>query len=291
MNRENPTLQRCIYRSNHIQMNDRIPDLALFTGAAGEKDRQFVTALARGLEILRCFKAGDRYLGNQELVKRTGLPKATISRLTYTLKRLGYLSYAEHLGKYQLGTGVLGLGHSLVTNMDVRQIARPFMQQLADYSQASVALGARDRLSMVYVENCRSSATVTLRLDVGSRIPIAGTAMGRALLSGLPERERDYLLDLTKQKFPAEWQQIKTGVERSLREFQERGFCMSVGEWQKDVNAVGVAITSGNGAGLLAFNCGGPAFQIRRPMLEDDLGPRLAQLVKNVEAALARGGM
>ncbi|MBL8523268.1 MAG: IclR family transcriptional regulator, partial [Betaproteobacteria bacterium] len=47
-------------------MNDRIPDLALFTGAASEKDRQFVTALARGLEILRCFKAGDRYLGNQE---------------------------------------------------------------------------------------------------------------------------------------------------------------------------------------------------------------------------------
>jgi len=277
-------------------MNARVEDYALFDGVQGfatdgEKDRQFVTALARGLEILRCFRSGDRYLGNQDLVKRTGLPKATISRLTYTLTRLGYLSYAEKLGKYHLATGVLSLGYSLLSNMDVRQIARPFMQQLADYSQASVALGARDRLSMVYTENCRSSATVTLRLDVGSRIPIAGTAMGRALLCGLPEQERNYLLDLIRKKSPSEWRDTKAGVERARREYEERGYCSSVGEWQKDVNAVGVPITIGNGAGLLAFNCGGPAFQLRRHMLEDDLGPRLVQLVKNVEAALGRSGL
>ena len=272
-------------------MNDRVEDFALFGGVDAVKDRQFVTALARGLEILRCFRSGDRYLGNQDLVKRTGMPKATISRLTYTLTRLGYLSYAEKIGKYQLATGVLSLGYSLLSNMDVRQIARPFMQQLADYSQASVALGARDRLSMVYTENCRSSATVTLRLDVGSRIPIAGTAMGRALLCGLPEQERDYLLDLIRKKEPAQWRDNKASVERARREYEERGYCSSVGEWQKDVNAVGVPITIGNGAGLLAFNCGGPAFQLRRHMLEDDLGPRLVQLVKNVEAALGRSGI
>ena len=50
------------------------------------KDRQFVTALARGLEILRCFQAGDPALGNQDIAERTGLPKPTVSRLTHTLR-------------------------------------------------------------------------------------------------------------------------------------------------------------------------------------------------------------
>lgn len=270
-------------------MNDRIDDIKLFSDADEAKDRQFVTALARGLEILRCFKAGERYLGNQDLVKRTGLPKATVSRLAYTLTKLGYLGYAQNLGKYQLGTGVLSLGYSLLSNLDVRQVARPFMQELAEYSQASVALGSRDRLSMVYIENSRSTATVTLRLDVGSRIPIATTAMGRALLCGLPERERDYLMDHIRQRNEADWPRIKTGIEQGLKDYQDRGFVLSAGDWQKDVNAVGVPVTAGDGAGVLAFNCGGPAFQLRRHMLEDDLGPRLVQVVKNVEAALGRG--
>src|SRR5687768_950530 len=48
-------------------------------------DRQFVAALARGLAILRCFKSHERYLGNQEIARRTGLAKPTVSRLTHTL--------------------------------------------------------------------------------------------------------------------------------------------------------------------------------------------------------------
>ncbi|MDH3232081.1 MAG: helix-turn-helix domain-containing protein, partial [Alphaproteobacteria bacterium] len=59
-------------------------------GAAGAKDRQFVTALARGLEVLRAFQEGGP-LGNQEIARRTGLPKPTVSRLTHTLKQLGYI--------------------------------------------------------------------------------------------------------------------------------------------------------------------------------------------------------
>ena len=73
------------------------------------KDRQFVNALARGLEVLRCFRPGEQFLTNAELAKRCGIPKPTITRLTYTLTKLGYLNYSEHLAKYQLGAGVLAL--------------------------------------------------------------------------------------------------------------------------------------------------------------------------------------
>lgn len=96
------------------------------------KDRQFVNALARGLELLRCFCPGEQFLTNAELAKRTGIPKPTISRLTYTLTKLGYLAHDESLGQYQLGAGVLALGYRMLSSMDFRKLARPLMQELAE---------------------------------------------------------------------------------------------------------------------------------------------------------------
>ena len=75
-----------------------------------EKDRKFVEALARGLEILRAFGQKGGLLGNQDIASITGLPKPTVSRLTYTLTKLGYLTYSPSLEKYQLDSGVMALG-------------------------------------------------------------------------------------------------------------------------------------------------------------------------------------
>lgn len=253
------------------------------------KDRQFVNALARGLELLRCFGPDEVYLTNAELAKRSSLPKPTVSRLTHTLTTLGYLNYSESLGKYQLGAGVLALGYRMLSAMDLRKLARPLMEELAEYAQASVSLGARDRLSMVYVESCRSSANVTLRLDVGARIPMATTAMGKALLCVLPEAERNYLLDRVRQRDEASWPQIKAGVEQGFKDYQDRGFCMSAGEWQGDVHAVGVPVRGLDGEQVMAFNCGGPAFLLSHARLEEDLGPKLVQLVRRIDTILGRG--
>src|SRR5437016_8344950 len=150
---------------------------------APENDRKFVVALARGLDVLRAFTPSEGLLGNQEIATRAGLPKATVSRLTYTLTKLGYLTHVERLGKYQLAPAALSIGYSTLANMRIRYIARPDMQELANYVGASVSLGSRDRLNMMYVGHCRAKSAVMLRLDLGSRIPIATTAMGRALIA------------------------------------------------------------------------------------------------------------
>jgi DNA-binding IclR family transcriptional regulator len=253
------------------------------------KDRQFVTALARGLEVLRCFKPRDRHLGNQDIAERTGLPKPTISRLTYTLTRMGYLYHDEKLGKYQLGTGVLSLGFSLLTNMDVLKIARPLMQELADYSHTVVSVGTRDRLGMIYLDGRHSTdATVSLRREPGTMVPIATTAMGRALLCGLPENEREQLMDNIRQRDSDNWPKHKAGIEQALRDYQERGFCLSIGEWRSDVNAIGVPMLPIAGTRLLTFNCAAPSFVLRQHMLEDDIGPRLVNLVRTIESEAAR---
>src|SRR5882762_9200489 len=93
-------------------------------GADEEKtDRQFVTALARGLEVLRAFEPQDGPLGNQELAERTRLPKPTVSRITHTLTRLGYLEYVPRLSKYRIGIGVLALGHACIGGAALRTAA------------------------------------------------------------------------------------------------------------------------------------------------------------------------
>ena len=252
------------------------------------KDRQFVTALARGLEILRAFVPNDGPLGNQEIAQRTGLPKPTVSRLTHTLTRLGYLNYLDRLEKYQLGTAVLSLGYAVLANLGIRMIARPFMQELADYGGASVSLGSRDRLNMVYIEHCRPDTPITLRLDLGSRIPLATTAMGRALLAALPDDERGYLMEHIAQADARQWPRVRAGIEQAIEDYRTRGFTLSVGDWQHDVHAVGVALTPPDGSPILALNCGGPAFLYDRKRLVNDLGPRLVNLVRNVEAAIGR---
>jgi DNA-binding IclR family transcriptional regulator len=261
---------------------------------AGEKlnarpskpDRKFVVALARGLEILRAFSPSEGLLGNQELVARTGLPKATVSRLTHTLTKLGYLAHIERLEKYQLAPGALSIGYSALANMRIRQIARPYMQELADYASASVALGSRDRLNLIYVEHCRGKDGVMLRLDLGSRVPLATTAMGRALLAALPAKEREYLMSHIARKEGERWPKVRAGIERAIKDLANKGYTTSIGEWEPDIAGVGVPLVLADGSGVFAFNCGAPAFQLTQDRLESDVGPRLVNVVRNIEAAL-----
>ncbi|MBH9403979.1 IclR family transcriptional regulator [Pseudomonas aeruginosa] len=248
------------------------------------KDRQFVTALARGLELLRCFTPRESLLGNQELAKKTGLPKPTVSRLTHTLTRLGYLRHLPHSGKYQLEVGVMSFGYAMLSNLSIRARARPLMEEMAGYAKAAVAMAARDRLSMVYLDVVHGEANLTMRRQVGSHLSLHRSAIGRACLAAMPEDEREFILGHIRKRHPEDWPEVRKGLERAFRDYADYGFCLSLGEWQRDVNAVGVALHH-ESQGLLAFNCGGPSFHLKREKLEDDIGPRLLHMVHNIEAA------
>ncbi|MFS0753276.1 IclR family transcriptional regulator [Noviherbaspirillum sp. 1P10PC] len=247
-----------------------------------KEDRHFVTALARGLELLACFRSGDKLLGNQELAERSRLPKSTVSRLTYTLTKLGYLQYDEQAGKYRLGTATLALGSAMLSRLDIRQMARPLMQELADFSHTMVSLGMRDRLSMIYVENCRSQAALTLRLDVGARIPVASTAMGRAYLAEVSANERNDILERVRDLDELAWPALRDRVMRAVDEYHTLGCCTSFGDWQPDVNAIAVAFRPTENAAPLSINCGGPAFNLSREFLLEEVRPRLIELVSQL---------
>jgi DNA-binding IclR family transcriptional regulator len=265
--------------SNYIEN-----DVQQFGKDDAGKDRLFVTALARGLELLRCFSPDERHIGVTELSRRAGIPKPSVSRLAGTLVKLGYLNFSPSLGKYSLGPGVLSLGYAMLSNIDIRHIARPAMQELAEYSQASVSIGVCDRLSMVYVETVRSNAPIGTRRNIGSRLPLAVTAIGRAYLAGLAEAERNFLMNRLSLHNERDWPRLRAGIEQGLRDYAERGFCISVGEWERDVSAVGAPFMDADGR-LMAFSCGGAAFLLTRDRLENDIGPRLVSLVQHISGA------
>lgn len=131
-----------------------------------KEDRHFVTVLARGLQVLQCFKSGEERLGNQDLAERCKLPKSTITRLTYTLTKLGFLHNESGSGRYRLGMTTLTLGGTTLSRLDAKEVSRPLMQELASNTGSLVALGMRDGMSMLYIETARSDSFVTIRLGL-----------------------------------------------------------------------------------------------------------------------------
>lgn len=135
------------------------PDTA---GLGAKEDRHFVTALARGLSVLACFGPGRTSLANHDIAEACGLPRSTVSRLTYTLTKLGYLQHLPEIGRYRLGTATIALSSAALGGLDVRGIARPVLRAVAEAANASVGLGVRDRLSMRYVDCQRGPAAISL---------------------------------------------------------------------------------------------------------------------------------
>ena len=248
-------------------------------------DRSFVVALSRGLDVLRAFQPNDGLLGNQEIAARTKLPKPTISRLTYTLTKLGYLTPVPRFEKYQLAPSAMALGYAALANLGVRHLSEPYREALMRETGGAVAVGGRDRHSMIYFGQSRNGL-LGVQLDVGSRVPIATSAMGRAYIWALPDDERAALLRELRDHYGSRWARMRDGIERSGETVAKYGFAISAGEWQNDVHAVGVALKLNDGTGPYAFNCGAPAFRFTEERLMTDIGPRLVTMVRKIEAAL-----
>lgn len=252
-------------------------------------DRRFVTALARGLALLRCFRPQDRWLAHQELARRSGLPPATVSRLSFTLTSLGYLRHRPATGEYALSPAVLALGFSVLTNFEVGRIARPFMDTLAEHTQAAISLGVRHDTSVVYVAHCRSTARLILGLDVGTRLPLPVTAMGRAMWCAAAPALRAQIGRRLQQEDPAQWPHWQAGLLAAERDYAQRGYTSSESEWESDIAAVGVGIDIGDGREPLALTVGGPAARLKGALLHGDFGPALVatgrQIVEAIQAA------
>lgn len=243
--------------------------------------------LVRGLEILRAFRPGDATLGNQDLIDRTGLPKATVSRLTAVLIDLGYLNYDDSLGRYSIGPATVSLGYGALSSSAVVHLARPLMQSLAERTGAAVALGMLDGSHVVYLASCRSLSPVSLRLDSGSRIPIWRTAMGLALLSDMEQPQLSALLDRMVAAEPEHEARIREVVANMDGELDRMGFISVFGTWYSYINAVGVPFHPTDGSPSIALTCGGIVDILPRDRCLNEIGPALVEMRDSLARLLA----
>lgn len=241
------------------------------------KDRNFVTALARGLELLRCFREGEVTLTNSDFSDRTGLPKATISRLTHTLCELEYLVADPRAGTYRLGAGVLHLGFSVLSGMDLGERAQHEMTQLRNgpNSYITAALGELHGLEVIYLATCNSREGVSLAIRVGTRLPVFQSAIGQAILIGMEEEQREAVFERAGRLGAEVEAEGRARFAAAHAVFQDKGFCTGYASWRADVNGIAVPVFSLGGARVYGLNVGGPSFRVKPKQLESVYGPRL----------------
>ncbi|MDO8252172.1 MAG: IclR family transcriptional regulator [Rhodoferax sp.] len=245
-----------------------------------------VSALERGISVLRCFSEERPVLGYVDIARITGIPRPTVNRLVATLHAMGMLKSAPATDRFMLGPGVVSLARVFLGSLDVRAAARPSMQAMAEELGASVYLAVRDGMEMVLIEACRPrSSILSPRLDVGSRAPLPNSALGRAYLSALDDAQRTQLVDSMRLLRGPEWDNLVPGMTHAIDEAQRLGYCLSLGEFHREINSVSVPLV-GPGDEIMALNCGGASFVFTEDRLRQEFAPRLRGIALEIASAI-----
>lgn len=214
---------------------------ANLTQSKASEDRQFVTALGRGLMLLAAFEHHDQ-LSHQQLCQMTKLPKATVTRLIYTLTTLKFLRTTAQ-GQYQLGSSAVRLSATAWSRHDVVAFAEPLLRQFAIENEVSVNLATEIEGEMRYLACCRSPSRLSVNLNVGSAVPIADTAIGRAFYAmSSPARQSVIITNLQTQLANADFQQVQNTLTDAAQYYKDNGYTLSDGEFSPDILAVAVGV-------------------------------------------------
>ncbi|MGR3425568.1 MAG: IclR family transcriptional regulator [Pseudooceanicola nanhaiensis] len=261
--------------------------------AAKTKPANEIVSLTRGLNILRAFRSVDVPLGNKEIGDRTGLPKATVARLSHTLCEMGYLRHVGPHGQYHLGDKVTTLGHAVLRALPLRGIAEPMMQDFAARHRMSIALAIGDQADMIYLAYCSGPDTVTSHLRIGSALPMAASAIGRAYLwAANPESRAAHLAAIRAMAASeAEADATEADLAEHIAEVDRVGYSISVGGWRREVSALAVPVWLDRGATVLGMNCSTRMRGIDEAQFRDVIAPALLTLSSEIGQSMETLGV
>jgi len=249
-----------------------------------DKGRQFVTALARGLQILSCFSANARELSGAQLAKLTGLPQPTVWRLCHTMLQLGVLIRTEG-DRLRPGLPVLQLGHSALAGFDIVELARPHMQEIATRYRAACGLAVPQGLHMVMIERCHGDNPLLTNLRRGSTVPISSSGLGWSYLAGTPAVDREPIFAAIEREDGERWEKCHAAFSAALAEYEETGFIVNSGSFHPDYHNIAVPIFNAQGQFHCGINCGAPLSTLSPTQLRNDVAPRLLALARMLEAS------
>lgn len=222
-------------------------------------------SLERSLDLLECFSEDKPKIGLSELARMVGLPKATVFRMAETLAMRGYIAKNSSEQCYQLGYKILGIGKVLLSSLDYRNVALPYMRKIKEETNESVtiyiAINDRERLC---VERVQSTQGLSRMVYVGDVFPIDRGASGKALLAF--GNLNNFLPDYAVSK-------------EELVTIRQNMYAVSHAERETGVSSVASPIFDYKGKAIAVLSLSGPSFRYQ--------GEQLDAFIKKVKAAAA----
>jgi IclR family pca regulon transcriptional regulator len=248
--------------------------------------RDFVEALARGLDILACFGPQRRTMTLSEVAAATGLARPTARRLLLTLEELSFVRSTD--SAFTLTPKVLSLGMSYVSSLGLWDIARPHLEALVAQTGESSSMAQLDGSDIVYVSRVSVPKIIALRVDIGTRFPAAQTSQGKVLLAALPpDQVGPTLAQPSRSGLPPYIGRSLEQLQDELTEVRARGWALADEELAPGVRSVAAPIRDGTGTVRAAMNVTVHAAETTTERLLHEHLPRLLRTAGDISAEWA----
>lgn len=227
------------------------------------KSIYLVPAVDKALEILALLRADRRDMNLAEISKATGAHKSSVQRVMTTLCYHGFVKRDEMSKRYSLGIALAEYGRIALNNLDIRQMARPFLQALVDYSGETAVLAILNETKMVMVDKRESLSQIRASPFIGMMFPATATSNGKALLAWLPENQVAKIMKI--EGLPASTKNSivkQTAYRADLAATRTRGYATDREEFQEGVCGVSAPIFSPNGQAVATLSIAAPAFRM-----------------------------
>src|SRR6266704_6140040 len=213
-----------------------------------------VAAVQRAIAILDELAAARTELGTNEIARRTGINVSTISRILATLVAGGLVEHVSSTGRYRLGIGVVRLANAVHEGLDVRSLARPYLEELGKLVGETVTLSVPGEHEAFTLDFVQSQLTVRSVAEVGRTSVAHATAAGKVFLAYGGKLPGGPLRPFTERTITE-----RSVLEVELASARERGWAQAVGEREDDMNAIAAPVLDRAGKLVAILGVQGPA--------------------------------
>jgi IclR family pca regulon transcriptional regulator len=251
-----------------------------------DNSRNFIASLARGLAVLGAFTKEKKFLTLTEISNMTGINKTATQRLTHTLQQLGYLERDESK-LFRLGPSTLPIGLAVLKNLEIRELAYPYLKDLSKKLEQTVNLSILDETEIVVIERFEVRKIIDYHLQIGSRLPAHCTSAGKAILAFLPEEKRDIILN--KMSFEKLTEHTITDQEQfriHLEEIKDKGYALNSQELALGSRTTAAPIFSRHGQVVAAVSISANASLFSIYQIESELSPYIVESAEKISAML-----
>jgi len=230
---------------------------------------KYVQTLERSLDVLEVLAHAEEPLGVTEIGSRISLHKSTVHRILQTLCHRGYVERKKENDRYQLGIKIIELGIRFFNDLEIRKVAAPVLSDLVKVLDEVVHLVLPDDGEIVYIDRAESSQVVSMHSKVGRRAPMHCTAVGKALLSTLPEEEVRHILELKGMtRYTPNTITDPEILLTGLRTIKESKISIEKEENEIGIICLGTPIFDYSGQAIGAISVSGPASRITEKGIE-----------------------